>query len=345
MSIAEPRLAPRFLLLLERIITMSYPIPPAKFIPIALASAVACAFAAPVIAEPEDEKALETVEVVGKEQNYLNVETGSGALGSRAVLNTPFSVTSISAEDMAERQVNSLETLFGSEASVAAEGSTYSGFGTNISVRGLPLDYTNSYKINGLSANNFSGELPYEAFERVDLLKGATGFMYGFAAPGGVVNYVTKSPVDSFGALAFGYRNDSVLSAHLDVSDRWGADDQIGARLNLVKESGDIYQKNDAEIDRQTVALAFEYRITDALTWDLDLIYNDRQVDNATSWTNNSLSSGDALPEPLAGDANLAVDGTFNDHKNLIALSGLKWQFSDSWSASLQLAKTDNDND
>ena len=56
--------------------------------------------------------------------------------------------------------------------------------------------------------------MPYEQLERVELLKGLGGFMYGFAQPGGFVNYVTKRPgKDPVTSVDVGYRTDGVLRA------------------------------------------------------------------------------------------------------------------------------------
>jgi iron complex outermembrane receptor protein len=65
--------------------------------------------------------------------------------------------------------------------------------------------------------------LPYEQLEQVELLKGASGFMYGFGNPGGTVNYITKKPTDVFTASAeLGYRSSHLWSEHVDVGGRPG---------------------------------------------------------------------------------------------------------------------------
>ena len=112
----------------------------------------------------------------------------AGALGARSDLETPFSTAQVSSAQIEDRQIRSLGTLFASDASVASKGGTYTQSAYAVSVRGLTLDFTNGYKIDGQPFQMYGVELPLEMFESVQLLKGATGFLYGFSAPGGIIN-------------------------------------------------------------------------------------------------------------------------------------------------------------
>ncbi|WP_239024003.1 TonB-dependent siderophore receptor [Paraglaciecola marina] len=293
--------------------------------------------------EPKNaEKGIEVISVVGHKINELSIENNGGALGNRSILDTPFSVDVISLEDMEIRQVNTLDSLFSREASVSVDGSAYSAFGNTLRVRGLALDYTQSFKVNGMSINSFSGEMPYEAFEQVTLIKGATGFMYGMAAPGGIVNYETKKAKDTSISANLGFRSDRIFSGHIDASSRFGDDDEFGVRVNLVKENGDTYL-DDGGIDRETASLAFDAYLTESLYWTVDLIYSDRLIENSWTQLGNSLESTDSLPDTVSGTTNLAVDGTFDKYKNLIAISSLNWTINDNWQAKLEYDYSKNE--
>lgn len=293
-------------------------------------------------ANTEIEESIEVISVVGHKLTELEQQNDGGALGKRSIQDTPFSVDVISLEDMEIRQVNTLNSLFSREASVSVDGSAYSSFGDTIRVRGLGLDYTQSFKINGMSINSFSGELPYEAFEQVTLIKGATGFMYGMAAPGGIVNYITKRATDTSVSANVGLRSDSVLSAHVDAGTRFGEDDSFGLRVNAVKENGDTYLDNGG-IDRETASLAFDANLTDSLLWTVDLIYSDRLIENSWNRFSVNMAATDPLPATVSGSRNLAVDGTFDGYKNLIAISSLKWDINDNWQLQLDYDYSKNE--
>ena len=292
--------------------------------------------------EETSEKELEVISVVGHKITEFEQQNDGGALGKRAIKDTPFSVDVISLEDMEIRQVNTLNSLFSREASVSVDGSAYSSFGDTIRVRGLPLDYTQSFKVNGMSINSFSGELPYEAFEQVTLIKGATGFMYGMAAPGGIVNYVTKRATSDALSANVGWRSDSVFSGHIDASTRFGSEDAYGLRVNLVKEDGDTYL-DDGGIDRETASIALDAALTDNVLWTVDVIYSDRLVENSWNRFTVSMDSAEPLPDTVDGSRNLAVPGTYDGYTNMIAITGLEWNIDDNWQLKLDYDYSKNE--
>lgn len=61
----------------------------------------------------------------------------------------------------------------------------------NISIRGFPIDWTNTMRRDGMPVAPYY-DLPLENTERIDVLKGPSGFLYGVNSPGGTVNYVMK---------------------------------------------------------------------------------------------------------------------------------------------------------
>jgi len=126
------------------------------------------------------------------------------------------------------------------------------------------------------------GEFPIEVVETVSALKGLSGFMYGFSAPGGIINYQTKQPTDeTLLTTKIGYRSAGILSAQLDAGGRVGDDKQLGYRFNIVKEKGETYNGSDA--DNTVTSLALDYRILPNLLWKGEIIYQDRHLDNEAS--------------------------------------------------------------
>lgn len=290
-----------------------------------------------LVSAAEEPLVLDTVQARST-SGELETETNSGALGNMSVLDTPFSVTVVSADDINDRQVSSLGDLFARDASAYATSAGYGSFGTTLSVRGLPLNYSNSYKLNGMPVRTFNGELPYDVFGQVELLKGLSGFMYGFGAPGGIVNYVTKKPTDDFTLSAdIGYRSGSILKEHLDVSDRLNSG--LGYRINAAHENGDTIWE-DGSVDRDTLSAALDYAITPTLTLSVNAIYDNNAVDGVGTWMNVGLAEDDALPEPVKGTRNLSVDGAVTTTRNEIYSTGLDWRFADRWSARLDLAQS-----
>lgn len=259
----------------------------------------------------------------------------SGALGTRSALDTPFSVDSVSAEELADRQVSSLGQVFARDASVIGAGNPYNSRPSTLTVRGLPLDAFNSYKIDGVSIVNYGVELPLEHFERIDLLKGATGFMYGFGSPGGIVNYVTKKPTDEFlVSVDAGYRSDSVFSQHVDLGGRVGADKRLGYRINYTHEQGTTY--NHGNIDRNSFSLALDLRLTPDLLWTFEGLYQDRDTRGTVQALSlGPLFTGDDLPDTISGRTRLSTEGSGYRAVSKLAKTGLQWSFAPQWTASV----------
>jgi len=259
----------------------------------------------------------------------------SGALGTRSALDTPFSVDSVGAEELADRQVSSLGQVFARDASTVGAGNSYNSRPSTLTVRGLPLDAFNSYKIDGASIVNYGVELPLEHFERIDLLKGATGFMYGFGSPGGIVNYVTKKPTDEFlASVDAGYRSDSVFLQHVDLGGRIGPDSRLGYRANYTHEQGGTY--NHGNIDRNSFSLALDLRLTPDLLWTFQGLYQDRETRGTVQAVSlGPLFQGSGVPGTINGRTRLSTDGSGYRAVSKLAKTGLQWQFAPRWTASV----------
>jgi len=286
---------------------------------------------------------LQTVKVTANSDAPLQTTVHNGALGNGKVLDTPLSLTVVNQEEIQDRQVNSIQSLFYRDASVVALGNTYSNFGDSISVRGLMLDYTTSFKVNGLAASSFSGQMPLEVFEKVELLKGVSGFMYGFGAPGGIVNYNTKKPTDEdVRTLDIGYRESGILSEHADLGGRVN-DGMFGYRVNLVNEKGDLFQ-NDGEIDRQTGSVSLDAKLTDTVIVGAEYINDQRRIDNpSVPYLNNYLDADSALPSVIDSSRNLGLRGAFEDHSNAITNLNVAWQFATGWNVRVDYSNAKNE--
>ena len=277
---------------------------------------------------------LEAVTVTG--QQVRPPKVNSGALGSASVLDTPFSVVQVDSEELKDRQVKALSKVFVGDSTVRSNGDTYSLTANNLTVRGVRLDNAGSYKINGLPIFITTLELPMETFESVQLLKGATGFMYGFGAPGGVVNFVTKKPTDETTlSVDAGVRSNSVWSEHVDVGGRTGPEDTFGYRLNATHEEGETPTRS--HVNRDSYSLSLDARINPDLTWTADTMYQERLINGGIqNYRLPSYTGGSSLPRVINPDSNRQGinDTSFRTRAWMVA-TGLHWNINDDWSASL----------
>lgn len=276
---------------------------------------------------------LGTVTVTGQQTHEPKII--AGALGSASALETPFSTVQVNSEELQDRQIKALSKVFTGDSSVDAKGDTYSLTASNLTVRGVRLDNGGSYKINGLPIFVTTLELPMETFESVQLLKGASGFMYGFGAPGGVVNYVTKKPTDHTTlSLDAGFRSDGVWSEHIDTGGRIGPDDAFGYRFNAVHEEGETPTRS--HVNRDAYSLSLDARINPDLTWTADTMYQERLINGGIQNYRLPQYTGTSLPDPInPRDDRVGIEGTTFHTRLWMAATGLRWNITPDWSASV----------
>jgi iron complex outermembrane receptor protein len=280
---------------------------------------------------------LPAVTVKGKSQDdtpqNLNTKVSGGALGARSQLETPFSTTVVKSDELAERQVSKLGDVFALDASVSDNSGAYSSWASYITVRGLPLDWQNSYRIDGQPFLSYAITLPYEHFEQIELLKGSSGFMYGFGAPAGIVNYVTKKPTDTpVRSIDIGYKSNSLWSEHVDLGGRV-ADGRFGYRLNATREDGKTY--NDGGLQRDSLSLALDARLTPDLTWDFNALYQRRKSTDQTPSIYMGSYTGTSLPSVISGgNQDLIGPGQHLDNTFQLYATGLQYRLGPDWTLS-----------
>ncbi|WP_092133724.1 TonB-dependent siderophore receptor [Cupriavidus sp. YR651] len=265
----------------------------------------------------------------------LEKRVSSGALGSRSQLDTPFSTTIVSGEQLADRAVTKLGDVFALDASVSDNSNANNSWSAYLTVRGMQLDWQNAFRVNGMPYVGYGITLPYEQLEQVELLKGSTAFMYGFATPGGAINYVTKKPTEQFTAsLELGYRSAHVWSEHIDIGGRAGPDKMFGYRLNVTHEEGK--PSNAVGMNRDSVSLSLDARITRDLTWTFDGLYTDRRNYGQTpTFATYSLPAGQQLPGVVSGRGGLYAGPDQHMFNNLQLYStGLRYNLNPDWTVS-----------
>jgi iron complex outermembrane recepter protein len=258
----------------------------------------------------------------------------AGALGSRKQVDTPFSTDVKTSEQAKDLMAATANDLYKYDPAVAEISNNRISENSMFTVRGLPIDTLNGIKVDGQSFPSWDTDLSLEPFEQVQLLKGLSGFMYGFGAPGGIVNYVLKRPTDDpYRSISVGYETAGVFSEKVDLGGRFGNDNRFGFRLNLVNEDGNTEEPN-GHVRRQVASLALDFRITPDLTWSVDGFYQKRK----TNGTLFGLMFGTGLGIPDASSITRDLTQPQNYYETEMASfgTGLDYRLSENWHASLK---------
>jgi iron complex outermembrane receptor protein len=253
-----------------------------------------------------------------------------GMLGNKDVMDTPFSVTSYTAKTLADLQTVTVADALERDPSVRSTGQT-GGIVDSFFIRGFPIGEGN---LGELAFDGVYGVAPnYRVFtdyaERVEVLKGPGALMYGISpnsGVGGVINIVPKRPLDEdLTRFTGSYASDSQVGGHLDLSRRFGSENQFGVRFNGNLQGGDT-AVDDQHRDLGVGAIALDYR-GERLRLNLDYISQKESWEAASRPF--TIAPGVDVPSAPNGRTNLPQDWGWSDTKEQSALLGGEYDLSD----------------
>ncbi|MFL6710449.1 MAG: TonB-dependent siderophore receptor [Massilia sp.] len=193
-----------------------------------------------------------------------------GGFGEASVLETPVSITVIDQQKLQDFSIRNSTEAMKFDASVS-DAYNAVGYAENFSIRGFNLDNTSSYRKDGLAIPGDT-QIPLENKERIEVLKGLAGLQAGVAAPGGIVNYVTKRPTNTdLRSATVEVREKGTVYGAVDLGGRF-EDRRFGYRINAAAEKLRSYVKG-ADGERQFVSGAFDFQITPDALFQIDADY------------------------------------------------------------------------
>lgn len=268
---------------------------------------------------------------------HLDKMVVSAAGFEQKITDAPASISIITTEELQRKRYSNLaEALEGVEGVDIRQGTGKTG-GLNISIRGLPSEYT-LFLIDGrrqntagtVTPNGFNETVnnfmpPMSAIERIEVIRGPMSTLYGSDAMGGVINIITKKVADEWGG--------SVSLEHTFQENRdYGSDTRtnfyvtgplveglagLALRGSLYdREASDLTFDNNSTVSRRGAApvegrtynLGARLTLTPHEDHDLSLdiersrqVYNNDecQLGNLDGWSSGSATSGCNTEEPI----------------------------------------------
>lgn len=185
---------------------------------------------------------LQQITVTGRRPMVENSNVTLGAFGNKSTMEVPLSMESFSSAQLQNSQARTLQDVLSNDPGV--QNDNVNADYSNPSIRGFQSDWTNTIRRNDLNLAPYQ-ETPLEEIERVTVLEGPSGFLYGFNSPGGTIDYITKQPtLDPFTELTVQRRTENGWYAHLDTSDTLGSSKTFGYRLNVGHEQEGEFTSN-----------------------------------------------------------------------------------------------------
>ncbi|MCD0502199.1 TonB-dependent receptor [Bordetella petrii] len=203
-----------------------------------------------------------------------------GILGNTSIMDTPFSVTSYTAQTMENVQARSVADVATLDPSVRMS-SARSNINEDLTIRGFNVP-SGDFALNGMFGLAPFWRAPVETLERVEIIKGPSAALFGMTpggSVGGVVNLVPKRATDEpITRLTGSVSSDSVFGVHADIGRRFGPDNAFGIRVNAMMRDGDTPIK-DQSTRESLGSVALDYR-GESLRASLDLLWQKERIDN-----------------------------------------------------------------
>ena len=143
--------------------------------------------------------------------------------------------------------------------------------------RGFQGSVAQNTRLDGLSLVGTSATAA-EMLDSVEVLNGLAGALYGPQTPAGVFNYQLKRPTDRpMLQVTESFDSASVLTEHLDAGGRFGPDDRLGYRVNLVKGDGESWT-SDSQAHRTLASIGFDDHLDGKTVVELNYAYYDTDI-------------------------------------------------------------------
>lgn len=264
-------------------------------------------------------------------------EANLGILGNKDFMDTPFNVTSYTAQTIENKQASTLHDVLASDPSVRF--TTSSGhIMENFIIRGMDVNADHLY-FNGMTGLAPVNHVPVEFLEQVEVLKGPSSFLYGGVntSVGGTINLVPKrAGAEDITTLTTDYTSQSQWGGHIDIGRRYGQNKELGIRFNGVYKNGNTETDGQSK-ERILGALGMDYQ-SGKWRLGLDAYGMEESYDNGTvsmyQLSNGFVSAPD-------GSTNV-LKGTYGISRNNAILFKSEYDLKDNITAYAGIGKLSN---
>ena len=279
----------------------------------------------------EELTALQEVEVIGrKESSYKNTNSFIGTKTASALKEIPQSVGYVTKELILDQGATTVNEVVKNISGVN-QNSSYNDF----SIRGFRAtgNRNSGNLLNGMRAQTSLWKQSSLAnIERVEVIKGPASALFGNAAPGGVINRVTKKPLfENKNSITVGVGSWNTLKTYGDFTGPLNPKKTLLYRLNLGYEKTDSFR--DLQGSESIIAApSFSYIPNEKTHINVDFVYQNfnGKIDRGQSVPadgnvystpiSRSLSAANDFLKENTLNTTIALTHKFSDHISLNAI-------------------------
>ena len=266
--------------------------------------------------------------------SYTTWSTSSSTRLNLTPLETPQAITVITRQRIDDQGLVSLNDVLEATSGVTVKPFSVGGDGPQIWARGASIT---NFQIDGVPVStSMSNYLQSTViYDRLEIVKGATGMMSGLGTPAATINMIRKRPGKApMASVSVEAGNWSRYGVGADISRPLNADASVRGRLvvdlkrqgawtpNYRQEYGVIYGIGEVDLGPRTLLTAgFTHltRNTDAQIRTFPVVYSNGQ------------------PTGAGITAGAPPDWTYYDHQTSSVFSSLEHRFGSGWSAKAEL--------
>lgn len=208
---------------------------------------------------------------------------------------TPIAINALTADMIEQKGISSISDLFEKVPGVVGYEAPSSRGNISVNIRGIgsgnsnspSTDPANAIYVDGVYLGAAAGNgVDAMDLERVEVLKGPQGTLYGRNSTGGAINFITKKPGEEAAAkikAGIGSKGHESLSMRFDVP----VSDTLGLAVSAYsRQRDDLYSNTNSaqsgfeNIDRQGYRFAARFEPTETLS--LDYAFNHDELDEHT---------------------------------------------------------------
>ncbi|WP_448603724.1 TonB-dependent siderophore receptor [Thermoleptolyngbya sp.] len=205
---------------------------------------------------------------------YFTPRSSTATRTDAAVLDIPQSVQVIPQRILEDQQILRIDDAVRNVSGVTGSFDPFGG--SSLTLRGFTGDSFTAGVVlrDGFRFYDNLGVQETANLERIEVLRGPASVLYGQAAPGGLINLVTKQPLfEPFYAAQLQVGNFGLIRPSFDISGLLTDDASLRYRLNVAYQHEDGFRNFDTDIERVFVAPVLSWNPNNRTTLSFNLEY------------------------------------------------------------------------
>jgi len=259
-------------------------------------------------------------------KDYVVPNASTATKTDVSIFDTPVSVQVVPKAVIQDQQAIGLGNVLQNVSGVSKNWGFGANSNENIQIRGFA---NNAIFRNGVLTPN-SNAVSLANAERVEVLKGPAGMLFGRTEPGGLVNVITKRPQkQSYYSLQQQFGSYDTYRTLLDATGALNKDGSLLYRVNYEHLDSNSF-RDFVHDDRDFVAPSLSWNITQDTQLDLDFMYQNRKSASDSGIPFDLQLSG-AIPGKIPSNFSGNEPTDFNNSEFYEGDATLTHRFNEDW--------------